>query len=145
MEVETVAVVALVSAVTAVGTATVAHADNLYQFQSPSGNISCVMASLAGIIPHVSCESVDHTWVIPPRPQSCVGAWGDRIDIVQGSSAAMSCHTDTTRGSGLPTLQYGDTRSVASFICESKPIGITCTDSSTGHFFRISRESYDLK
>ncbi len=50
-----------------------------------------------------------------------------------------------TRGSGLSTLQYGDTRSVASITCESKPNGITCTDSSTGLYFRISGESYDLK
>jgi len=28
--------------------------------------------------------------------------------------------------------------------CDSEPSGMTCTDSSTGHFFRISRESYQL-
>ncbi len=136
---------ASLASVAVAGSAAIAHADNLYQFQSPTGNISCVMAALTGGPPHVSCEDVDHTWAIPPRPQSCLGAWGDRIAMVQGSPPGLSCHTDTTRGSGLPTLQYGDTRSVGMITCESKPNGIACADSSTGHSFRISRESYDLK
>jgi hypothetical protein len=28
--------------------------------------------------------------------------------------------------------------------CDSEPSGVKCTDSSTGHYFRVSRESYDL-
>jgi len=132
-------------AVTAVGPVPLAHADTLYQFQSPSGNITCVMAALEGTTPSASCGIADSTWVIPPRPTRCMGAWGDQIDLTQGSAAVLVCHSDTTRGSGLPTLQYGDTRSVASLTCKSEPAGITCTDSGTGHFFRISRESYELK
>lgn len=123
---------------------TTAQADNYYQFQSPSGNISCVMAALQGSAPHASCEIADHTYVTPPRPSVCQGAWGDRISMDQSSVPALSCHTDTIRGSGLPTLQYGDTRSVASITCGSATDGITCTDNSTGHFFRLARESYDL-
>jgi hypothetical protein len=42
-----------------------------------------------------------------------------------------------------PTLDYGQTRNLDAITCGSEPIGITCTDSSTGHYFRISRESYD--
>jgi Family of unknown function (DUF6636) len=145
MKAKMIAAVSTVAAVTAVGPAAFAHADTLYQFQSPSGNITCVMAALVGIAPHVSCEIVDHTWVAPSRPQVCMGAWGDRIDLDQGSPPALTCHTDTTRGSGLSTLQYGGKRSVASFSCASEPAGITCTDSGTGHFFRMSRESYELE
>ena len=141
----TIAIVAGSTVFSAMATipATTAHADNLYQFQSPTGNITCVMAALAGTSPHVSCEIDDHTWLAPPRPPVCLGAWGDRIDMNQGDAAALSCHTDTTRGSGLPTLQYGDSRSLASITCASERSGITCTDTNTGHFFRISRESYE--
>ena len=136
-----IAAVSTVAAVAALGAPPNAHADTLYNFQSPSGNITCVMSALQGIAPEASCGIVDHTWVAPPRPQVCMGGWGDQIDLNQGSPPALVCHTDTTRGSGLPTLQYGQTRSVASLTCESTPAGITCTDFSTGHFFRISRES----
>jgi len=145
MEAKMIAAVSTVAAVTAVGPAAIVHAVSLYQFQSPSGNITCVMSALRGIAPQASCGIVDRTWVIPPRPTVCMGAWGDQINLSQGSSPALVCHTDTTRGSGLPTLQYGETRSVASLTCESEPAGITCTDSSTGHLFRISRDSYELK
>ena len=144
MEAKRIAALLALAAASAVGSTAVAHASNLYQFQSPLGNITCVMATLEGAAAEVSCEIADHTWVAPPRPQVCVGGWGDRFDLTAGSPAKLACHTDTTRGSGLPTLGYGDTRSLASVTCKSEPAGITCADSSTGHFIRISRESYQL-
>jgi hypothetical protein len=125
--------------------AAVARADDLYQFQSPSGNISCVLAAFQGAVPHVSCEIVDHTWAPPPKPQFCEGEWGDRIGMDQGSPPRLTCHTDTTRGSGLAILRYGETRSIASITCEGSPVGVTCADMSTDHFFRLSRESHDLQ
>ncbi len=134
----------LAATLTVVAPAPVAHADDFYQFQSPSGNISCVMAAFSGSPVHVDCEIVDRTWSVPPRPQDCDGAWGDRIGMDQGGSPALACHTDTTRDVGLPTLAYGASRSLASLTCRSAPAGITCTDTSTGHFFRIARESYEL-
>jgi hypothetical protein len=45
---------------------------------------------------------------------------------------------------GLQTLDYGQTRSVGTITCSSEPSGVACTDSSTGHFFRVSQESYDV-
>ncbi|MGD1171091.1 hypothetical protein [Mycobacterium seoulense] len=144
MEAKGLAAVAVAVAIGA-GPAAVAHADPFQQFQSPSGDITCVMAAFRGDAPRASCGVVDPTYVMPPRPQSCMGAFGDQIDLVQGSSPAMACHTDTTRGSGLPTLPTGETRSVASLTCKGEPAAITCTDAGTGHFFRISRSSYDLK
>ena len=63
----------------------------------------------------------------------------DRIGINQGGAPALSCHTDTLRGSVEPTLNYGDKWSVNSITCDSEPSGMTCTDAGTGHFFRIAR------
>jgi hypothetical protein len=34
--------------------------------------------------------------------------------------------------------------SIGAITCDSEPSGVTCTNSSTGHFFRVSRESYEL-
>ncbi|UXA05069.1 hypothetical protein KXD96_19115 [Mycobacterium sp. SMC-2] len=145
MEANMIAAVSVAAAITAVGSAAIAHAEPFYQFQSPSGDVTCVMAAFQGDAPRASCGVTDPTYVMPPRPQSCVGAFGDQVDMAQGSSPAMVCHTDTTRGMGLPTLQVGETRSVASLTCKGEVAAITCTDSSTGHFFRISREAYNLK
>ena len=44
----------------------------------------------------------------------------------------------------LPTLDYGQTRCLGPITCDSEPTGMTCTDTSTGHFLRVSRESYQL-
>jgi hypothetical protein len=43
-----------------------------------------------------------------------------------------------------PTLNYGQTHTVGAITCDSEPAGVTCTDSSTRHFFFDSRESYQL-
>lgn len=145
MNAKTLAAVPIVAAIAALGPPAVASADPFYQFQSPSGDVTCVMAAFQGDAPLASCGVTNPTYVMPPRPQSCEGAFGDQIDMVQGRSPAMVCHTDTTRGNGLPTLQTGETRSVASLSCTGEPAAVTCTDSSTGHFFRISRAAYTLK
>ena len=133
-----------VAVLAVVAPAPLAHADDFYHFQSPSGNISCVMAAFSGTSPEAACEIVDRVWTAPPRPQDCDAGWGDRIGLIQGSPPGLGCHSDTTRGIGLPTLAYGATRTVASLTCTSAPTGITCTDAGTGHFFRISRESYEI-
>jgi hypothetical protein len=70
--------------------------------------------------------------------------WGECIGINQGGAPALSCHTDTLRGSVEPTLNYGDKWSVNSITCDSEPSGMTCTDAGTGHFFRIARDSYGV-
>ena len=42
------------------------------------------------------------------------------------------------------TLDFGQTRSVGTITCDSEESGVTCTDTATYHFFRVSPESYDL-
>jgi hypothetical protein len=44
---------------------------------------------------------------------------------------------------GEPTLDYGQTISAGTITCDSEPTGIKCTDSS-GHYFRVSKDSYNL-
>jgi hypothetical protein len=142
-EAAVIVAVSVISAATTVGLAPSAHADSYYGFQSPSGNIDCAVGVLnnGGF---AGCEVRDHTWAAPPRPPVCEGGWGDRIWMDQGSTPVLGCHTDTLRANGLQTLHYGETYSAATISCDSEPSGITCTDASTGHFFRIARDSYEL-
>jgi hypothetical protein len=58
-------------------------------------------------------------------------------------AANIVCHSDSLRVPGEPTLDYGQTKSVGTFSCDSVLSGVKCTD-STGHYFRASRGSYDL-
>ena len=89
------------------------------------------------------CEVVDHTWVAPPRSTDCHLNWGDRFELTQGSTAAFNCY-----GQEFPTpeqtLAYGQTRSLGTITCDSEYTGMTCADSSTGNYFRVSRDSYQL-
>jgi len=143
LKVVAIAVISVTSVATAFRLAAVAHADSYYQFQSPTGNIDCAEGVLNDQA-FALCEIRDHTWTAPPRPQACEGAWGDRIGMEQGEAPSLGCHSDTVRGSGLDTLGYGESRSAGPITCDSEPSGLTCTDSSTGHFFVIARDSYEL-
>ena len=130
-----------------------------YTFQSPSGNIACDYQQgfdgdkTAG---YVSCEVRDHTWVAPPatctgpdndRERAQAGSQtGDEFPLLEGKPAMLSCYwgVGPLGTAGKSTLDYGQTLSVGTITCDSETSGVTCTDSSTGHFFRISRESYQL-
>jgi hypothetical protein len=115
-----------------------------YQFQSPDGNIACVMGVNDAGGATAGCEIGNHTYSPPPKPSDCHLAWGDRFSLTQSNSAAMDCHGDTLRVPGLPTLGYGQTRSVGPLTCDSETASMTCTDNSTGHFFRVAPGSYQL-
>jgi hypothetical protein len=133
----------VLSAAAAVSGPAAARADTYYQFQSPSENVDCGMGSL-GNKAFASCEVTDRIWAPPPRPARCEGRWGDRFELRQGTAPTLVCSSDTLRGSDLPTLSYGSAWSVNPLTCDSEPIGMTCTDTSTGHYFRVSRDSYEL-
>jgi hypothetical protein len=88
------------------------------------------------------CEVVEHTWVAPPPPDCHMNS-GDRFYVTQAGEAGLGCYGQEFP-SANETLGYGHTRSLGSITCESEYTGMTCTDSSTGHYFRVSRDSYEL-
>jgi hypothetical protein len=130
--------------------AATAHADATYWIKSPSGNIGCVLSVTNGLGSAV-CDAADHTWAAPPLPADCphphdpVFYLHQRVDNT-GRPDIDQCHAGNTPvyASNLQTLDYGQTQSAGAITCDSEPLGITCTDTGTGHFFRISRDSYQL-
>jgi hypothetical protein len=116
-----------------------ARADNR-PFLSPSGNIACLVGS-----DNASCDIADYTYQLPPPPPCAQHIkFGNRFSLEPGKKAEMVCHGDTVRIAGEPTLNFGQTVSAGTITCESQPAGVKCTDSSSGHYFRVSRESYEL-
>jgi hypothetical protein len=111
-------------------------------FQSPSGNIRCAMFAYDGQN-SVRCDITDYGWTAPPRSPNCHLAWGSRFKLEQGGAAVFDCY-----GQDLPavdhTLGYGQAQTVGAITCVSQPSGMTCTDSSTGHYFRVARETYEV-
>lgn len=123
-------------------TTVIAQPDGPASFRSPSGNINCTLSTPGGENA-ARCEVVDHTWAAPPPPPDCHLNSGDRFYLTQGGSAVVGCY-----GQEFPTaeqtLGYGQSRSLGTITCVSEYTGMTCTDSSTGHYFRVSRDGYEL-
>jgi hypothetical protein len=111
-------------------------------FHSPSGNVNCTLSTPGGE-DAARCEVVDHTWAAPPPPPDCHLDSGDRFYLTQGGSAVVGCY-----GQEFPTSQqtlgYGQSLSLGTITCASEYTGMTCTDSSTGHYFTVSRDGYEL-
>lgn len=136
--------IAMASAAATIALPATAHAS--VGFASPSGNIACDVFTRDDGTSSANCDIRDHGYVAPPKRADCGwDGWGDRFAMVQGSAPGLVCHGDPeVVGAALPTLPYGQTRSAGPISCDSEPTGVTCTDGSTGHYFRLSQESYQF-
>ena len=94
--------------------------------------------------PNVACEVANPWTNIPPRPASCQGVWGNRIEIVQGGTPAFVCHTDSLSNYGPQYQVSGTPQTNGAISCVDNPQGIKCLDTSTGNFFVIGASSYQL-
>ncbi len=153
MKITMIAALSIATAATALPLAATANADNNYQqFASPSGTIRCILDGQDDPAPIAMCQIGGHTYVAPRGSTSDGGPCESGSDLGrdfrldQGKPAHLTC-TYSALGSGFgpwPTLDYGQTRSLGALTCDSEPAGMTCTDTSSGHFFRVSRDSYQL-
>jgi hypothetical protein len=139
-----VAAVWMAIAAANIALATTAQADPNYQlFQSPSGNIRCETTVSYKGTPYADCTVQDSTYAVPPGQCQLPGSVIPQFVLTQGETLNLSCVSGSVKPP-WPTLDYGQTRSTGAITCDSEPSGVTCTDSSTGHFFRVSEESYQL-
>lgn len=137
------------------------HADfNYARFQSPSGDIMCVMQRNHDRDDPASygkgegtCQVQHPTYAMPPRqyvggdgrPSTCWSAeWGSQISLPEGVPPHLDCIGDVVALPPLPTLDVGQSKSLGAITCTSEPSAVTCTDASSGRFFRVSRDSYQL-
>jgi len=157
MKTTRIALTATATAAAAIALPATAHAEpaSLHQFLLPSGNIACQMDGRGDGTGYAVCKIKDHTWVAPPSgycqrgyvPGAIGETGGADLQLSQGDEPCLGFVMNQIFFSGPlapPTLDYGQTHTVGTITCESEPSGVTCTDSITGHFFRASRESYQL-
>jgi hypothetical protein len=106
-------------------------------FQSPSGNIGCViLRSHDGN--EARCDVAHHSWKAPPKPASCELDWGSGLVVGDHGKAQFVCAGDTTLHQG-PKLAYGDSIKLGKFKCASKRSGMLCRNRANGHGFKVSR------
>lgn len=145
--------IAALSVATALSSAAVAHAGNdHYQFLSPTGNIACTMDSSGPA--YAVCKVREHVWPTPATG-SCelasvpgtTGKPGADLQLAEGDRPCLGSNIGQVffDGTDAPaSLDYGRSYIAGTITCGTEPSGVTCTDARTGHYFRVSRESYEL-
>jgi hypothetical protein len=127
-----------------VGLAPLAHAEPDYQqFTSPSGNIKCEMTVSYKGDPYANCVARHAGFAVLTPECDSAGSMNPQIGLTQGGRPEVSCVVASDAPAEF-TLHFGQRRSVGAITCDSEEAGVTCTDTGTGHFFRISPQSYDL-
>ena len=137
-------------AVVAFASASGAHAtpQRLVHFQSPSGNINCILDAT-----YADCLVRRHAWRNPPaRPAACDLDWVPSEVSLSGRRLSVgACRGDVgplCLGSGglrCTTLAYGRSVVVGAIRCASARNGVTCRRRDGRRIgFRIAREGYTL-
>jgi hypothetical protein len=136
-------------AASAIGLAPSSHANPFSeQFQSPSGDISCNLVNspptdrLGFGKNFVQCDIVDQSWVPPQPPPSGRADATATIVLVRGQVPIVGYSPGAL--AAADPVNYDQPLSAGSISCRPEQSAMRCIDTSTGHFFRVSRESYEL-
>jgi hypothetical protein len=137
------------TAAATIGLAPTSHASPFSgQFQSPSGDISGNLVNypptdkLAFGKNFVQCDIVNQSWV-PPRPPPEGRADATSTVVLMRGQLPIVGYSPGTLAASDP-VNYDQPLSAGAITCRSEQAAVKCTDTSTGHFFRVSRESYEL-
>jgi hypothetical protein len=125
------------------------------QFLSPSGNVGCQLGTDSVGAAYAWCKVDEHAWAAPDSgycpaanvPGAIGEPRGDDLQLSAGKSPCLGFVMSQLffTGEYAPaTLGYGQQQSVGTITCAVEQSGVTCTDSSTGHFFVASRDAYQL-
>jgi hypothetical protein len=122
-----------------------ALAQDVFQFQSPTGNIHCVMVGgQFGETPGARCDLVELTPTYAENT-GCDGNWGDAFFVGLEGKAVPVCYSDSDSvvDRDSPILQYGETMTKGIMSCRSQKTGVTCTNGQ-GHGFTVSKAAQRL-
>ncbi len=108
-------------------------------FNTPSGNIGCVITPVAA-----RCDIREREWAPPSAPPSCDLDYGQGVEVSAGGAAEFVCAGDTALDPQQRVLPYGDEVNVGLLTCGSAQAGVTCRDRETERGFFIARERYEL-
>jgi len=119
-----------------------AAADEFLQFQSPTGNIHCYIAT--GDYAEVRCDMIELTPTYRQAPQGCDMDWGAYFTVgLSSRKGALACVGDTAINPDSVVLGYGKSIQLGGFECSSEKTGMTCTNPG-GHGFTLSKAKQRL-
>jgi hypothetical protein len=108
----------------------------LEAFQTPSGNIGCMMDATGA-----RCEIRRRSWSPPPRPADCPLDWGRSMHVQASGRAGFVCAGDTVLDPAAPVLPYGVASQLGPMSCASQRDGMYCSNGDA-HGFTIARQGY---
>jgi hypothetical protein len=108
-------------------------------FESPSGNIGCVLDKREG----ARCDIREKDWTPPPQPSWCQVDWGYGVQLSRRGRASFLCAGDTAFGGGR-SIGYGESIRRGRFQCFSRKTGMRCVNHRNGHGFKLSRQRVRL-
>jgi hypothetical protein len=146
---EPFAVFTATAAAAAIGLAATAHADKGASFQAPGGNVACDMG---GQVTTAYCVIANFDFV---PPVNCPpGQVANAFSVRQGGGAdGPQCRPTSDGFFDRPraTMDFEQTQRMGTLSCQfsmgatqSQPWSTLCRDNSTGHYFRVSIENYEL-
>jgi hypothetical protein len=118
------------------------------QFQSPSGDISCDLVNypptdrLGFGKNFVQCDIVNQSWMPPKPPPPGRPDATSTLVLMRGQQPIVGYSPGAV--AAADPVNYDDPVSAGTITCDSDQSTMKCTDASTGHFFRVSHESYQL-
>ena len=122
----------LVSLLCLIGLSGAALAETQF-FQSPSGNIQCVIGGGDSVV--VRCDLGVDQLTYDQKPATCDGDWGQSFGVMESGVGFINCVTDAI---GAPkevaVLPYGVDLVLDGVTCRSETTGMTCTNTDGGGF-----------
>lgn len=102
-------------------------------FQSPSGNIRCVLSE-EGVLA-ARCDLGVDRQTYTDRPASCDGEWGASFGLGRTGPGFLICVSGPIDGPENPVvLPYGTSAVFADVSCRSETTGMTCRNMNGGGF-----------
>jgi hypothetical protein len=116
--------------------------DTFITFQSPTGNIHCMIyEGMNGSSARCDLRSLTPTYT--RRPAGCDLDWGMAFEVGTSGKGALACVGDTVQDPGNPVLPYGEAVSLGGISCVSAKTGMTCTNAE-GHGFSVAKAKQKL-
>lgn len=97
-------------------------------FQTPSGNIYCVVQDLGDRTSQLRCDLLENTAQLPKKPKDCDLDWGNVFIMSATGAAQRACHGDTAINPNYPVLRYGQPFQAQDYTCTAQTTGLTCTN-----------------
>ncbi|PIE25895.1 MAG: hypothetical protein CSA58_12315 [Micrococcales bacterium] len=116
-------------------------------FRTPSANISCAIADLAGFEgPYLECDIDRFDFPMPEAPADCPVEWAQQVGLYTKKPAFGVCRGDVglvaLAAQPLEELPYGAVNDIGGFLCLSERSGLSCWYARTEHGFTLSRKEF---